>query len=225
MIAKRNGNGTGNGANHGNGNGTHGVVTHASIPHEPPIHAPPGEPAPGPPAPASTMLAARSMSTSRVELPFEARRKLVGVLQIALATSLDLHSQVKQAHWNVVGPHFISYHELFDRIAAHADAWADLIAERSATLGGVPQGTVRQCATLTQLPDYALGVAEGPAHVEALSLRLQIYCARLREAADAMDRDDLRDLATQDLAVQILREAELDLWFLDKHTQHAPAAT
>lgn len=170
----------------------------------------------------ATMKAARTIIQSRVDLPAEERSKLAGVLQVSLATSLDLYSQVKQAHWNVIGPHFIAYHQLFDTIAEHAIDWIDKLAERSATLGGVPQGTVRQSATLTQLPDYTLGAAEGPSHVEALSERLAIYCAKLREAADTIDRDgDIHDLATQDLLIEILRLAEMDLWFLDKHTQRS----
>ena len=172
--------------------------------------------------PKTTMKAARTIIQSRVDLPAEARSKLAGVLQVSLATSLDLYSQIKQAHWNVIGPHFIAYHELFDRCAEHAIEWIDKLAERSATLGGVPQGTVRQSATLTQLPDYTLGAAEGPSHVEALSERFAIYCAKLREAADTLDRDDeIHDLATQDLIIEILRAAEMDLWFLDKHTQRS----
>jgi starvation-inducible DNA-binding protein len=172
--------------------------------------------------PKSTMKAARTIIQSRIDLPAEERSKLAGVLQVSLATSFDLFSQIKQAHWNVIGPHFIAYHELFDEIAGHALDWIDHLAERSAALGGVPQGTVRQSATLSQLPDYALGAAEGPSHVEALSERFAIYCAKLREAADTLERDaDIHDLATQDLLIEILRAAEQDLWFLDKHTQRA----
>ena len=171
--------------------------------------------------PKTTMKAARTMIQSRVEVPEERRSKLVGVLQVALASSLDLYSQIKQAHWNVIGPHFIAYHELFDEVAAHAVKWTDMIAERSATLGGVPQGTVRMSAGMSQLPDYTLGAAEGPSHVEALSERFDAFCALIRDSANRMDKDDMSDLATQDLLIEILRAAELDLWFLDKHTQRA----
>jgi starvation-inducible DNA-binding protein len=168
-----------------------------------------------------TMKAARTLIGSRVAVPAEERSKLCGILQRTLATSQDLQSQIKQAHWNVIGPHFIAYHELFDKIFEHAVAWVDLMAERCATLGGVPQGTVRQAAALSALDDYTLGAAEGPSHVEMLSERFQIYCQLVRDSVDAMDRDALHDPATQDLLTQILREAELDLWFLDKHTQRA----
>jgi starvation-inducible DNA-binding protein len=172
-------------------------------------------------APGPTMKAARTLIGSRVAVSAEERSKLCGMLQRTLATSQDLQSQIKQAHWNVIGPHFIAYHELFDKIYAHAVEWTDLMAERSATLGGVPQGTVRQAAALSALEDYTLGAAEGPSHVELLSERFQTFCQLVRDSVDAMERDALHDPATQDLLTQVLREAELDLWFLDKHTQRA----
>ena len=192
---------------------------------DPSVHIEPGAGAiVGAAEPRATMIAARSMLSSRVDLPEARRSKLVGVLQVALANTLDLYSQFKQAHWNVIGPHFIAYHELFDRIAGHAVTWTDMLAERCATLGGVPQGTVRMCASLTRLPDYTVGAAEGPSHVEALSERLHGYCGLVREVANRLDYDDMKDLASQDLLVEVLRQAELDLWFLDKHTLRAERA-
>ena len=51
---------------------------------------------------------------SHINLPREARVELVELLNTCLATSIDLHWQVKQAHWNIRGRDFISRHELFD---------------------------------------------------------------------------------------------------------------
>jgi starvation-inducible DNA-binding protein len=45
-----------------------------------------------------------------------ARQKAVGLLDARLADAVDLHTQVKYAHWNVKGPEFIALHELFDEI-------------------------------------------------------------------------------------------------------------
>ena len=42
------------------------------------------------------------------------RAKSVAVLNRHLAAAIDLHAQVKQAHWNVRGPTFIGIHKLFD---------------------------------------------------------------------------------------------------------------
>ena len=51
-----------------------------------------------------------------------------------LADAIDLHLQAKEAHWNIKGPNFVGLHELFDRIAAQADEYSDLIAERAVAL-------------------------------------------------------------------------------------------
>jgi hypothetical protein len=42
------------------------------------------------------------------------RFKSAELLNRHLAAAIDLHAQVKQAHWNVRGPAFIAIHELFD---------------------------------------------------------------------------------------------------------------
>jgi starvation-inducible DNA-binding protein len=56
---------------------------------------------------------------SSVGAPQEHRQAIIALLNARLADSFDLHSQVKWAHWNVKGMHFIQLHELFDSIASH----------------------------------------------------------------------------------------------------------
>jgi starvation-inducible DNA-binding protein len=46
------------------------------------------------------------------------RTQSVELLNKHLAAAIDLHAQVKQAHWNVRGPSFIAIHELFDKVSA-----------------------------------------------------------------------------------------------------------
>ena len=55
--------------------------------------------------------------SNHVSLPEKTKTQLIQTLNIALATTLDLHSQVKQAHWNIKGPQFFARHELFDNLA------------------------------------------------------------------------------------------------------------
>ena len=51
---------------------------------------------------------------TRIDIPAEAREKLVELLNARLADNLDLYSQLKQAHWNVKGSDFIQLHLLYD---------------------------------------------------------------------------------------------------------------
>jgi starvation-inducible DNA-binding protein len=44
------------------------------------------------------------------------RLELNVLMNQSLADAIDLQMQMKQAHWNVKGPHFIGLHELFDKI-------------------------------------------------------------------------------------------------------------
>ena len=71
------------------------------------------------------------------------RQSAIELLNEHLANAIDLQLQAKQAHWNIKGPNFVGLHDLFDRVAAQAGEFADLIAERGVALGGVARGTVQ----------------------------------------------------------------------------------
>lgn len=51
------------------------------------------------------------MYSTRIDLPPDVRSEVVGLLQARLADSVDLFTQVKQAHWNVKGPGFHPAHK------------------------------------------------------------------------------------------------------------------
>ena len=157
-------------------------------------------------------------SQSRVDLPEAQRRRAVETLDRVLANSIDLHYQVKQAHWTVKGPQFYARHLLFDQLADRLREYTDTLAERAVILGGVPQGTVRAAAQNTTLADYDLQLVDGMHHVRALGQRYEQHARSLRHAIEEVHRD-ARDPATEDLLTQQLRGIEMDMWFLDSHLQ------
>ena len=89
------------------------------------------------------------------------RGELVVLLNLRLASAVDLYSQLKQAHWNVKGPSFIGLHQLFDEVAGSDEANVDALAERVVQLGGIAEGTVRVSAAKTRLAEYPLAIADG----------------------------------------------------------------
>src|ERR1700736_6547680 len=93
------------------------------------------------------------------------RAKSVAVLNRHLAATIDLHAQVKQAHWNVRGPTFIAIHELFDKVADVVEGYSDTIAERAAALGGTAEGTIQTAVEHSFLDRYRLGIADAGAHI------------------------------------------------------------
>ena len=64
------------------------------------------------------------------------RAQSVELLYKHLAAAIDLHAQVKRAHWNGRGPSFIAIHELFDKVSSEVKNYSDLIAECAGGLGG-----------------------------------------------------------------------------------------
>ncbi len=150
-----------------------------------------------------------------ISQPREARSELVELLNTCLATAVDLHWQVKQAHWNIRGTHFISRHKLFDDVAAHARDQADEFAERAGALGGYAEGTIRLAVKNSELEEYDLSAVDGDEHIRAVVERVARYASLIREGIDRSD--ELEDPVTSDLLTGILGVVEQDLWFLESH--------
>ncbi|WP_257454793.1 DNA starvation/stationary phase protection protein Dps [Archangium lipolyticum] len=159
---------------------------------------------------------------SHINLPREAREELIELLNTCLATAIDLHWQVKQAHWNIRGRDFISRHELFDEVADHVRKQADEFAERAGALGGYAQGTIRLATQNSELDEYDLAAVNGDDHVRVLVDRVSTYGSTIRAGIERCD--ELNDPVTSDLLTQVLGVVEQDLWFLESHL-YGSAAT
>ncbi len=155
--------------------------------------------------------------SSRIDLPQEARLQLVELLNQALADTLDLKTQVKQAHWNVKGMNFIALHEMFDTFAGTLEGYVDMLAERVTALGGVARGTARLVAQTSSLPEYDLTAETGQDHLRALADRYGQYAASIRRNIDRST--ELGDADTADLFTEISRQIDKDLWFIEAHLQ------
>jgi starvation-inducible DNA-binding protein len=157
------------------------------------------------------------MYPTKNTLPEKTRIQIVGLLQEHLSNSIDLVTQSKQAHWNVKGPDFISLHGLFDKVAEDSEEYIDLIAERIVQLGGIAEGTLKEAAKRTKLPEYPLNISAGQDHVNALGNTLARYGEGIRNAIG--NADELVDRDTADLLTQISREVDKNLWFVEAHVQ------
>jgi starvation-inducible DNA-binding protein len=149
------------------------------------------------------------------------RQAAIEMLNEHLADAIDLQLQAKQAHWNIKGPNFVGLHELFDRVAAQATEYADLIAERAVALGGVARGTLQAVAKRSQLREYPLNIGDWRAHVRAMQDALATFGRGARRAID--DANALNDADTADLFTEISRGADKTLWMVEAHIQDARA--
>jgi starvation-inducible DNA-binding protein len=157
------------------------------------------------------------MHRTKIDLADNVRAAIIGELSAALADSVDLSAQVKQAHWNVKGPSFIALHELFDQIATDVRTFTDEIAERVVTLGGTALGTVQEAVSKTRLPAYPTDISAGANHVEALSTALATYGKYIRAGIDTTA--ELGDAITADLLTGVGRGIDKWLWMVEAHRQ------
>lgn len=152
------------------------------------------------------------MYTSPSRLPEEARGAITEALNARLADGLDLHSQIKVAHWNIKGAQFAALHPLFETFAISLAAHNDSIAERAVTLGGRAHGTSRHVAARSRLPDYPQDTTRDLEHVRLLAERIELYLEGVRAAREVAEKHD--DADTVDLLTGIVTEFEKHAWFL-----------
>lgn len=145
------------------------------------------------------------------------RSELSALMNQQLANAVDLQTQMKQAHWNVKGPHFIGLHELFDQIDEAVEGYVDLIAERIVQLGGIAEGTARVAAGRSRLEEYPLDIADGHAHVEAVAKALSTFGHEARKSID--EAEELEDADTADIFTEVSRGIDKWLWFVEAHSQ------
>ena len=153
------------------------------------------------------------MRPTRNDLAENARAALIALLNARLADALDLAAIMKQAHWNVRGPHFQPLHELFDSVTDAVRGHADDIAERITALGGVAKGRTQDIAAATALPEYPLQAEAGADHVKAVADRLAMTTNAMRAAIG--ESDEMGDAVTADLFTGVARDLDKQLWFVE----------
>jgi starvation-inducible DNA-binding protein len=152
---------------------------------------------------------------TRIDLDVNTRQEMVLTLNQQLADTFDMLSLVKQAHWNIKGPNFIALHKLLDEIADGLMEYVDMLAERVTALGGLAMGTVRMSAQATRLQPYPPELVEDMATLAFLADQMAQLANSTRAAAESAET--LNDMSTNDLFIEISRDLDKWLWFLDAH--------
>jgi starvation-inducible DNA-binding protein len=157
------------------------------------------------------------MQKTHNTLSEQIRIQSVELLNKHLAAAIDLHAQLKQAHWNVRGPSFIAIHELFDRVSTEVENYSDMIAERAGGLGGTANGTIQVAVEHSFLIPYPLGVADEMQHLFAVSGALAAFGGSVIEAI--AKSTEIEDATTADLFTEISRGVDQQLWFVESHLE------
>ncbi|HUS31745.1 MAG TPA: DNA starvation/stationary phase protection protein Dps [Kofleriaceae bacterium] len=146
------------------------------------------------------------------QLPEASRSTISAALNEILADGLDLHSQLKVAHWNIRGPQFPTLHPLFEQFANQLAVHNDSIAERAVTLGGHALGTARSVAKQSRLAEYPAETTRDLDHVRVLADRFESYLAAVRASRTSVEKAG--DTDTVDLLTGVITEFEKNAWFL-----------
>jgi starvation-inducible DNA-binding protein len=152
------------------------------------------------------------MYTSPSPLPEKTRAAIAETLNARLADGLDLHSQIKVAHWNIKGPQFAALHPLFEAFAAGLALHNDTIAERAVTLGAKACGTARHVARTSTLPDYPQETTRDVEHVQLLAERIDTYLVGMRQSRSIAAAQGDKD--SEDMLTLAITEFEKNSWFL-----------
>ena len=147
--------------------------------------------------------------------PFSDADIATETLQQLLVDSLDLCSQLKQAHWTVRGPHVVAHTLLFDDLGERLRGWSDDIAQRCVALTGRVRGTARDVAMSSRLPDYPDDLDDGGEHIDALLERYRTLGELVGEAIARLDGSRV----PTDLLRRMQHGLELDVWKLDSHRE------
>src|SRR5438132_14140122 len=99
----------------------------------------------------------RRAPAARLETPTDlsddAIREVSAALNALLADTFALYVKTKNFHWHVSGPHFRSYHLLFDEQSQQILASVDELAERVRKIGGTTLRSIGHIARLMRIRD------------------------------------------------------------------------
>lgn len=148
---------------------------------------------------------------------FVASPTLAGDLQAVLVELIELQNQGKQAHWNVVGPHFRSVHLELDEVVDLAREHADTVAERMRALNAVPDGRTRTVANTTRLASFPEGEVSVERAVAVIAERITSVVNVVRGVHDDVDA---QDPTSADILHAVLDGLEKQRWMLASQLRH-----
>jgi starvation-inducible DNA-binding protein len=146
------------------------------------------------------------------DLSAEAVKAVSKALNTILADSFALYMKTKNFHWHVSGPHFRSYHLLFDDQSAAILGTTDDIAERIRKIGGMTLKSVGQIGQEQTIDDNEEDFVTPSDMLRELMNDHKKIVKFMRQAHGICD--DHEDIASASLIENWIDEAEKRVWFL-----------
>jgi starvation-inducible DNA-binding protein len=155
------------------------------------------------------------------EKGFMASAKLRDAMQEVLADLIELASQGKQAHWNVVGPNFRDLHLQLDELVEAARGFSDDVAERMRALHTTADGRSGVVRATTTLDEFPAGERRTTEVVDLITDRIDSAVGTCRRVHDDVDEEDP---TTADLLHAIIDRLEQLSWMISaEHREPRPS--
>ena len=164
---------------------------------------------------------ARLTNEQNAESGFTASKELSENLQKVLVDLLELASQGKQAHWNVIGTNFRDTHLALDEIIDSAREFSDTIAERMRALHALPDGRSDTVAESTTLPEFPQGEIATTEVIDLITARLEDTVATCRGVHDQVDEEDP---TSADIFHEIIEKLEQYAWMMSAENRKPRAS-
>ena len=124
------------------------------------------------------------------EKGFMASATLRDSLQEVLVDLIELASQGKQAHWNVVGPNFRDLHLQLDELVEAAREFSDAVAERMRALHATADGRSGVVSGTSTLEQFPAGERRTTEVVDLITDRIDSAVGTCRRVHDDVDDED-----------------------------------
>src|SRR5882724_4232245 len=137
---------------------------------------------------------ARNKAAPPLETPTDLSGEAVATISEALnrllADTYALYVKTKNFHWHVSGPHFRSYHQLFDEQAKELFETTDELAERVRKLGGTTLRSMGHSLRLQRIRDNDEEYVAPADMLRELMSDNKTMMSNLREAHRIADNND-----------------------------------
>jgi starvation-inducible DNA-binding protein len=153
------------------------------------------------------------------DLSAKAVMQMTQALNALLADTYALYFKTKNFHWHVSGPHFRSYHLLFDEQAKALFETTDELAERVRKLGGATLRSMGHSSTLQRIKDNDEEYVAPADMLRELMSDNKSMMTSLREAHRIADNND--DIGTAGMLEVFIDGAEKRNWFLFEASRSA----
>ena len=120
--------------------------------------------------------------------------ELVDQMKVVLASTFAFSLKAQNFHWNVEGPHFSAYHDLFGKIYEDASGSVDEVAERIRTLDQYAPGSLSRFAQLSVVDDQ-INIPVARAMIQELQSDNVKVIAELTKAFDLAEKANKQGLA------------------------------